>query len=105
MSELNRCLLSAHRLGADHQTFKVLSTQAAYKVHSYLLSVAVDSPDTYTTLNELTELLGVPLTTAYRTIKQLDAEGLLVSRRDPPQRKGSEHGAGGRGATGWRAKL
>ena len=105
MSELNRCLLSAYRLGADHKTMQILGTESAHRIHSYLLRVAVDSPDTYTTLNELTELLGVPLTTAYRAIKQLDVEGLLVSRRDPPQRKDGKHGAGGRGATGWRAKL
>ena len=105
MSDLNRALLSAYRQGADHHTLKTLATPAAYKIHSYLLRVANDSPDTYTTLNELTELLGVPLTTAYRAIKQLDAEGLLTSKRSPPQRKDGVHGAGGKGAQAWRAKL
>ena len=105
MSELNSALLRAYRLGADHQTMKKLSTQAAYKIHSYLLAVAVDSSDIYTTLTELTELIKVPYSTAYRVVKQLDSEGLLTSRRFQPQRKDGAHGAGGRGAQAWRAKL
>lgn len=105
MSDLNRCLLSAYRFGADHTTLKKLSTPAAHKIHSYLLRVANDSPDTYTPMNELVNLLKIPYSTAWRVTGILAKLGLIESRRGKPQRKGENQGAGGRGAQAWRAKL
>lgn len=105
MSDLNRALLAAYRQGATHTTMQVLSSPAAHRVHRYLLDVANDSPDTYTTLDDVKELLNIPHSTAYRIIKALDCLKLLDSRRGTPQRKDGRHGAGGSGAIGWRAKL
>jgi len=105
MSELNRALLAVYRLGADHTYLKALSTKSPQRIHRYLLDVAVDSPDTYTTLDELIDLLKIPYTTTYRCIQSLNSLGLLDSRRGKPQRRDGVHGAGGQGKSAWRARL
>ena len=105
MSELNRALLSVYRLGADHRTLKTLATPAAHRIHSYLLRVAVDSPNTYTTLDEVKELLSIPNSTAWRVMQSLTRLSLLEHRRSKPQRKDGVHGAGGSGKNEWRARL
>ena len=105
MSELNRALLAVYRLGADHTHMKALSTKPSHRIHRYLLDVAVDSPDTYTTLDELSHLLKTPYSTTYRCINILAKHSLVESRKGKPQRKNELHGAGGSGKREWRARL
>jgi len=105
MSAVNRALLDLYRLGVNQKQLRALSTVSAYRIHRYLLAVADVSPDTYTTINELSDLLKIPYKTVWRTVQSLTRHGLLDSKRGPPQRKYGNHGGGGKGKAAWRAKL
>ena len=105
MSELNRALSVAYRLGANDRHMRALSTNSAYRIHRYLLDVAIDTVDTYTGIDEAAQLLGVAYSTAYRVIHSLNRLGLLDCRQGPPHRRDGSHGPGGKGKSLWRAKL
>ena len=105
MSELNRALLVLYRLGADDKHMRALAVPSAYRIHRYLLNVALDSLDTWTGIDEAADLLHIAYSTAYRCIHSLARLGLLEYRRGPPQRRDGKHGPGGRGKDLWRARL
>ena len=105
MSEVNRALIRLYRLGVDHRDMKILSTKATHSIHRYFITLAIDSPDTYTTLDELSHLLKTPYSTTYRCINILAKHSLVESRKGKPQRKNELHGAGGSGKREWRARL
>ena len=105
MSAVNHALLSLYRLGVTNRQLRTLSTTSAYRIHRYLLDIAMHSPDTYTTINELTDLLKIPYQTAWRTVQSLTRHGLIEAVRGPPQRKDETHGGGGKGKQAWRAVL
>ena len=105
MSEVNGLLHSLYTLGVDHKTLKALSTESAQRIHHYLLDVAESSPETYSSLEELSTLLHIPYGSTWRIIKNLDKQGLLDYKQLSPQRQTETTNAGGRGRTLWRTRL
>ena len=103
MSEMNRALLYLYKLGADDRHMRALSAPSAFRIHRYLLDVAVDNPDTYTGIDETADHLNIAYSTAYRCIHSLGRLSLLESKRIPA-RQNSKWG-GGKHRTVWRAKL
>ena len=105
MSEINELLHSLYWKGVDHKTLKALSTESAQRIHRYLLDVAESSPETYSSLEELSTLLNIPYGTTWRIIKNLDKQGLLDYKQLSPQRQTETTNAGGKGKTVWRTRL
>ena len=82
---------------------RALAVPSAYRIHRYFLDIAVDSPDTYTGIDETADILGIAYSTAYRSIHSLGRLGLLESK-SVPARQNSKWG-GGKHRLVWRANC
>jgi len=103
VSELNRALLALYRLGADDRHMRALAVPSAYRIHRYLLDVANDSPDTWTGIDEASQLLSIAYSTAYRCLHSLGRLGLIESMKVPARQ--SSKRSGGKHRDVWRARL